>query len=71
MKSYDIIVVGLGAMGSSALYHAARRGFRVLGIEQFHEVPHDKGSHHGSTRVIRKAYFEHPSYVPLLLRAYE
>lgn len=71
MKSYDLVVIGLGAMGSSALYHAARRGIKVLGVEQFHEVPHENGSHHGSTRVIRKAYFEHPGYVPLLLRAYE
>lgn len=71
MNSYDVVVVGLGAMGSSALYHASRRGLKVLGIEQFNEIPHEYGSHHGSTRIIRKAYFEHPGYVPLLLRAYE
>ncbi|KPV43112.1 N-methyl-L-tryptophan oxidase [Alicyclobacillus ferrooxydans] len=71
MKSYDLVIVGVGAMGSSALYHASRRGLKVLGIERFGEVPHEQGSHHGSTRIIRKAYFEHPGYVPLLLRAYE
>lgn len=71
MKTYDLIVVGLGSMGSSALYHAARRNLSVLGVEQFDSVPHEMGSHHGSTRIIRKAYFEDPSYVPLLLRAYD
>jgi sarcosine oxidase len=67
---YDCIVLGVGGFGSSALYHAACRGFSVLGIEQF-EFAHDRGSSHGQTRIIRKAYFEHPDYVPLLLRAYE
>ncbi|MDZ7647067.1 MAG: hypothetical protein U5K54_07735 [Cytophagales bacterium] len=47
-----------------------RRGYRVLGLEQF-EIPHDQGSHAGQSRIIRKAYFEHPNYVPLLQRAYE
>ncbi|HUB29248.1 MAG TPA: N-methyl-L-tryptophan oxidase [Terracidiphilus sp.] len=65
-----VIVVGLGAMGSAVTYHLARRGYRVLGLDQF-DVPHDKGSSHGITRIIRLAYFEHPSYVPLLLRAYQ
>ena len=67
---FDIIVVGLGGMGSAAAYHLARRGKRVLGIEQF-TAAHDRGSSHGHSRVIRQAYFEHPAYVPLLLRAYE
>jgi sarcosine oxidase len=67
---YDAIVVGVGAMGSAALYHLARRGQRVLGLERF-DVPHDLGSSHGITRIIRLAYYEHPSYVPLLRRAYE
>jgi sarcosine oxidase len=67
---YDIIVVGVGGMGSSALFHLARRGARVLGLEQF-EIPHDLGSSHGLTRIIRLAYWEHPAYVPLVLRAYE
>ncbi len=64
----DVIVVGLGAMGSAALYHLARRNIRVLGIERF-EPGHDRGSSHGRTRIIRHGYFEHPSYVPLVRRA--
>ena len=67
---YDIIVVGVGGMGSAALFHIARRGARVLGLEQF-EIPHDLGSSHGLTRIIRLAYWEAPAYVPLLRRAYE
>lgn len=66
----DYLVLGLGGMGSSALYHLARRGLNVLGVEQF-GVAHDCGSSHGETRIIRKAYFEHPNYIPLLERAYE
>lgn len=70
MKHYDVIVLGLGGMGSSAVFHLASLGKRVLGLEQF-SPPHNRGSSHGRTRVIRQAYFEHSSYVPLLLRAYE
>jgi sarcosine oxidase len=66
---YDCIVIGVGGFGSSALYHLARRGTRVLGLEQF-GIAHDRGSSHGETRIIRKAYFEHPDYVPLLQQAY-
>lgn len=69
MKTYDVVVVGLGAMGSAALYHLARRGARVLGLDRF-EPGHDCGSSHGGTRIIRLGYFEHPSYVPLLRRSY-
>ena len=69
-QHYDAIVVGLGGMGSAALYQLAQRGKRVLGIEQF-GIAHDKGSSHGVTRIIRLAYHEHPSYVPLMRRAYE
>src|SRR5436305_13260174 len=69
-KSYDVIVLGLGGMGTATVFELARRGRRVLGLEQF-AVGHDRGSSHGSTRVIRKAYYEHPDYVPLLHRAYE
>ncbi|QDV17985.1 Monomeric sarcosine oxidase [Gimesia panareensis] len=65
----DYLVLGLGGMGSSALYHLARRGLKVLGVEQF-GIAHDRGSSHGETRIIRKAYFEHPDYIPLLQRAY-
>jgi sarcosine oxidase len=67
---YDVIVVGIGAMGSSTCYELARRGVRVLGIEQF-DIPHTLGSYHGFSRMIRLAYHEHPDYVPLLKRAYE
>jgi sarcosine oxidase len=70
MERYDVVVVGVGGMGSAALYHLARRGKRVLGIERF-AIPHELGSSHGITRIIRLAYFEHPSYVPLVRRAYE
>jgi sarcosine oxidase len=69
-ETYDHIVIGVGGMGSATVHHLARRGRRVLGLEQF-DIPHDRGSSHGITRVIRLAYFEHPSYVPLLRRAYE
>lgn len=67
---YDAIVIGLGGMGSAALYHLAKRGKRVLGIEQF-GIAHDLGSSHGVTRIIRLAYYEDPSYVPLMHRSYE
>ncbi len=70
MRSFDAIVIGAGVMGVSTMLALARRGLRVLGIERFH-VAHDRGSSHGRTRIIRKAYFEHPGYVPLLHRAYE
>ncbi len=70
MTRYDAIVLGVGGMGSAALYHLARRGRRVLGLEQF-SIGHEFGSSHGLTRIIRLAYAEHPSYVPLLRRAYE
>lgn len=67
---YDAIVIGCGGFGSAALYHLASRSRRVLGIERF-GIAHDRGSSHGQTRIIRKAYFEHADYVPLLHRAYE
>jgi sarcosine oxidase len=69
-REYDAVVVGVGTMGSAALYHLARCGCRVLGLEQF-GVAHEHGSMHGETRIIRLAYHEHADYVPLLLRAYE
>ncbi|HEY1986883.1 MAG TPA: N-methyl-L-tryptophan oxidase [Terracidiphilus sp.] len=68
--TYDVIVLGLGAMGSSAALCLAQRGKRVLGIEQF-VAAHDKGSSHGGSRMIRQAYWESPAYIPLVLRAYE
>ncbi len=70
MRHYDVIVLGVGGMGSAALYHLACRGVQVLGIERYN-IPHEMGSSHGLTRIIRLAYYEHPSYVPLLRRAYE
>jgi sarcosine oxidase len=70
MTTFDVIVIGLGGMGSAAAYQLARRGRRVLGIDR-HSAAHDQGSSHGRSRIIRQAYLEHPDYVPLLLRAYE
>ena len=67
---YDVIVIGIGGMGSATAYQLASRGQKVLGLEQF-DIPHTMGSSHGLTRIIRLAYFEDPSYVPLLRRAYE
>src|SRR4051794_33530671 len=69
-QRYDVIVVGVGGMGSAACYHLAWRKKRVLGLERF-DVPHMMGSSHGVNRIIRLAYYEDPSYVPLLRRAYE
>jgi len=69
-NTYDVIVAGVGGMGSAACWQLARRGQRVLGLERF-DIPHAMGSSHGVNRIIRLAYFEHPSYVPLLRRAYE
>ena len=67
---WDAIVIGAGGFGSSCLYHLAKSGARVLGLDRF--LPgHDRGSSHGETRIIRQAYFEHSDYVPLLRRSYE
>lgn len=70
VQHYDAIVIGVGGMGSAALYHLAKRGKKVLGLERY-DIPHQMGSSHGLTRIIRLAYYEHPSYVPLLRRSYE
>lgn len=70
MKQYDAIVIGVGGMGSAALFHLAHRGWKVLGLEQF-DVPNEMGSSHGQSRMIRYTLQEHPSYVPLVRRAYE
>ncbi len=69
-ETFDVVVAGLGATGSAAVAELARRGKTVLGLDRF-RPPHDQGSSHGDTRVIREAYFEHPLYVPLVQRAYE
>jgi sarcosine oxidase len=67
---FDVIIVGLGAMGSASAYHLAKQGRKVIGFDRF-TPPHASGSSHGKTRIIREAYFEHPLYVPLIQRAYE
>ena len=68
--TFDVIVVGAGGMGSATAFELARRGRSVLALEQFPFV-HDRGSSHGHTRIIRRAYYEHPHYVPLVQRAFE
>lgn len=67
---FDTIVIGVGGMGSATCFELARRGQKVLGLDRF-PLGHDRGSSHGETRIIRKAYFEHPDYVPLLHRTYD
>jgi len=67
---YDLLILGAGGVGSAALWHAAKRGLRVLALDRF-PPGHDRGSSHGQTRIIRQAYFEHADYVPLVLRAYD
>lgn len=68
-RIYDVIVLGAGGVGSAATLQLAQRGLRVLGIDRF-APPHDRGSSHGQTRIIRQAYFEHADYVPLALESY-
>jgi sarcosine oxidase len=67
---YDFIVAGVGSMGAATCSYLAAKGCKVLGLEQFDQVPHENGSHTGQSRIIRKAYFEHPDYIPLLQKAY-
>jgi sarcosine oxidase len=67
---FDVIIAGLGAMGSATACHLALRGLRVLGVDRW-SPGHTFGSSHGDSRIIREAYFEHPMYVPILRRAYE
>ena len=66
--SADLLVVGLGAVGSAALYRAAKLGLRAIGIDRFHP-PHDRGSSHGESRITRQAIGEGQEYVPLVLRS--
>ena len=68
-NEYDVILVGVGSMGSATCYYLAKSGLKVLGLEQF-SLPHEQGSHTGESRLVRMAYFENPDYVPLLKRAY-
>ena len=69
VEKFDCIVIGLGGMGSASLFELQKLGLHVLGLEQF-SIPHEKGSSHGLSRIIRLAYFEHPSYIPLLKKSY-
>src|ERR1700758_2812380 len=68
-NEFDTIVCGLGAMGSAAVYQLAKRGNKVLGLDRF-SPPHDNGSSHGESRIIRQAIGEGEEYVPLVLRSY-
>lgn len=70
MITADVVVVGLGAMGSASLYQLAGRGARVIGIDRF-RPPHDHGSSHGESRITRQAIGEGPEYVPFVLRSHE
>ena len=67
--AHGVIIAGLGAMGSAAAFHVARRGISVAGFDRY-APPHTMGSSHGKTRIIREAYFEDPAYVPMVQRAY-
>lgn len=69
-NTFDVIVIGVGSMGSAAAYYLSLGGQQVLALEQY-DIPHDMGSHAGQSRIVRQTYFEHPDYVPLLLRAYD
>ena len=69
-KRYEVIVIGVGGMGSAAAYHLASRGVDTLGIERF-DIPHNRGSSHGVTRIIRRGQYEDSEYVPLADRSYE
>ncbi|MEJ0106029.1 MAG: N-methyl-L-tryptophan oxidase [Bacteroidota bacterium] len=66
---YDIIIIGIGAMGSATACHLAQRNKKILGIDRF-APPHKMGSSHGQTRIIREAYFEDPQYVPIIQHSY-
>ena len=70
MPDYDAIVIGVGGMGSATVYHLARRGWKVIGLERY-GIPHEMGSSHGYSRMIRYTLQEHPNYVPMVRRAYE
>ena len=69
-NSFDCIIMGMGGVGSAAMYYASLRGWKVLGIDRF-GIAHSQGSSHGQTRIIRTAYYEHPNYVPLAVRAFK
>lgn len=66
----DVVVVGMGAMGSATAYQLSKQKVRVICLEQF-ALGHKRGSSHGESRIIRQACYEHFSYAPLSIRAYE
>jgi sarcosine oxidase len=70
LKRYDAAIIGLGAMGAATAWQLAGRGLSVVGFDAF-RPPHEMGSSHGRSRIIREAYFEGPAYVPLVRRAYD
>lgn len=70
MKDYDYVVIGLGAVGSAALYFLSKRGKRILGIDRF-DPPHSMGSSHGETRITRLAVGEGREYVKFARRSQE
>ena len=70
MRRFDVVIAGMGGIGGSAAFQIAARGAKVLALDPF-PIAHAHGSSHGQTRLIRLAYFEHPDYVPLLVRAWE
>jgi sarcosine oxidase len=70
MESYDFVVLGLGAMGSAAIWQLAKRGRNVLGIDRF-SPPHTNGSSHGESRITRLAIGEGPHYSPLAIRSHQ
>ena len=70
MEQYDVVVVGLGVMGAAAVWSAAKRGVRVLGVDA-RKAGHNLGSSHGKTRATRESYFESPEYVPLMKEAHD
>ena len=67
---FDVIVVGLGAMGSSTLYQLSKTGMKVLGLDQY-PIPHQKGSSHGHSRMTRLAIGEGAAYSPLAIRSHQ
>ena len=69
-RTYDVAIIGLGAMGSAAAFELSRRGVGVIGFDRF-TPPHAFGSSHGDSRIIREAYFEDPVYVPMVQRAFD
>ena len=69
-SAYDVAIIGAGAMGAAAAWHLSKTGKKILVVDRF-EPPHNFGSSHGESRIIREAYFEHPVYVPMVQRAFE